>query len=145
MRVESDARQQKHCIRGVFTHLNSHQTENKMSLQNHQLMFSAVLKPKKCRQCENHFFFCRERARREEGETELEGKTVKKRNNYRITHKCAKTHKWGRRERPPFSGANGADRKKSVAGNPSHLEGSAYFTATLTLKVGQTTANSLHT
>lgn len=33
------------------------------------------------------------------------------------------------------------EKKNSVAGNPSHLEGSAYFTTTLTLKMVQTTAN----
>lgn len=63
-----------------------------------------------------------------------------------VPHVGVQTHKPGRRERPPFNRASGTDRtKKKVAGNPSHLEDSAHFIATLTLTVGQIAANPVHT
>lgn len=109
-------------------------------------MSSAALKPKK-NPDDVKTIFCRERARGEEGDTDnsirrqdCEEKTIIA-SHINVQKPTSK----GDVKDHPLAERMVLTEKKSVAGNPSHLEASAYFTATLTLKVGQTTANSLHT
>lgn len=77
---------------GVFTYLNSHQTEDKMSSKNHQFGSPAVLKPTK--NPDNVKTKILLIVKEQEGKKEIqtrafEGTTVEKRNNDRTACRCS--------------------------------------------------------